>query len=69
MVRNVAEQLAGRAAVVQIETDKNQDLADRFQVRSIPVFHLLRAGQSIAQLVGVQSAEALINWFQREVKA
>jgi thioredoxin 2 len=64
-VRNIAEQLAGKAAVVQINTQENQALASRFGVRGIPVVMLVKQGKAVDKLVGAQTAEAVLAWFRR----
>jgi thioredoxin 2 len=64
-VRKVAELLAGKAAVVQVNTQENPALAGRFGVRGIPVMYLLRSGKSVDQLGGAQTAEAVLNWFKQ----
>jgi thioredoxin 2 len=58
--------LAGRAAVIQINTESNPRLAARFGVRGIPVLHLLKKGVSLDQLPGAQSADAIVAWFRRK---
>jgi len=65
VVRNVAEKLAGQAAVVQINTQENPVLASRFGVRGIPVLVLIKHGQAVAQLVGSQPLEAIMAWFRQ----
>lgn len=65
-VRKAAELLAGKAAVVQVNTQENPVLAGRFGVSGIPVVFLLRGGRIIGQLAGVQTAEALLAWFRRQ---
>lgn len=65
MVRTVAAKLAGKAAVVQINTEESPTLASRFAVRGIPVIMLLRYGKIVDQLAGAQTAEALLDWFRR----
>jgi thioredoxin-like negative regulator of GroEL len=65
-VQKAAELLAGRAAVIQINSEENPRLAGRFAVRSIPVLHLLHGGTSQDQLPGAQSAEAIVAWFRRK---
>ncbi len=64
-VKKVAEKLAGKVAVVQINTQNNPLLAGRFNVRGIPALFLLRQGRIIDQLSGAQSSGAIISWFQR----
>jgi thioredoxin 2 len=61
----VAEKLAGRAAVVQINTQENPALSSRFGVSGIPVILLLRNGQLDEQLAGARSAEEILAWFRR----
>lgn len=61
----MAEKLAGKAAVVQIDTQQNQVLASRFNVRGIPVTILLRNGRVIDQLSGTRSAEEVLAWFRQ----
>jgi thioredoxin 2 len=63
----VAELLAGKAAVVQINTQENPVLAGRFGVRGIPVVMMLRNGRVVDQLAGAQSTEALLAWFRRQM--
>jgi len=64
-VRIVAEKLAGKAAVVQINTRDNQALAARFAIRSIPVILLLNSGRVVEQLAGAQTPENVLAWFRR----
>jgi thioredoxin 2 len=64
-VRTVAERLAGKAAVLQINTQDNPKLAVRFGVRGIPVIMLLQNGRTVAQLAGAQTAEAVRAWFHQ----
>jgi len=64
-VRNVAEKLAGQAAVLQINTQENPSLASRFGVRGIPVIMLLKQGRVVDQLSGAQTTEAILSWFRR----
>jgi len=65
-VRRVAELLAGKAAVVQVNSQENPVLAGRFGVSGIPVVFLLRNGRIVDQLGGAQTAEALLAWFRRQ---
>jgi thioredoxin 2 len=58
--------VAGKAAVVQINTQDSPALAARFGVRGIPVIKLLRGGRVVAELAGAQPVEAVVAWFQRQ---
>ena len=61
----MAESLAGCAAVVQVNTQENPNIASRFGVRGIPTLYLLEQGRVVDQLGGAQPAEAVVAWFRR----
>jgi thioredoxin 2 len=65
-VRNVAERLAGKAAVVQINTQENPVLASRFGIRGIPIIIQLNQGKVVSQLTGAQSIESVLTWFRNQ---
>jgi thioredoxin 2 len=67
VVRTVAEKLAGQAAVVQINTQDNPQLATRFGIRGIPAMVLVKQGRVVDQLPGAQSLDAVLAWFRRKV--
>jgi putative thioredoxin len=50
----VAGEQAGKLKVVKVNTDENQDLAQQFQIRSIPAVKLFRGGKVIAEFLGAQ---------------
>jgi thioredoxin-like negative regulator of GroEL len=64
-VRTAAEKLAGSAAVIQINTADNPQLATRFGVTGIPVVYLLQRGEVVSKVAGAQTAESLLSWFRR----
>lgn len=61
----MAEKLAGRAAVVQVNTDENPQLSSRFGVTGIPVLLLIKKGRVVDKVTGAQTAEAVVEWFRR----
>lgn len=67
MVRNIAEKLAGQAAVVQINTQENPGVASRFGIRGIPAILFLKQGRVIDQLPGAQPLDAVLSWFRRKL--
>jgi thioredoxin 2 len=66
VVRTLAEKLAGQAALVQINTQDNPNLAARFGIRGIPATVLMKQGRVIDQLPGAQSLDAVLAWFRRK---
>jgi putative thioredoxin len=50
----LAAENAGKLKVVKVNTDENQDLAQQFQIRSIPAVKLFRGGRVVAEFLGAQ---------------
>jgi putative thioredoxin len=54
VLEQVADETEGQVKVVKVNTDENQDLAQQFQIRSIPAVKLFRGGRVVDEFVGAQ---------------
>ena len=61
-VRKVASNLAGKAIVLKVDTDALGDLAQRYQVQSIPNFALFSGGRLVRQRAGAIDHRQLERW-------
>ena len=57
-----ATEMAGKAIVVKVDTEKYPQLAGRFDVRGIPNFVVLFGGRVVTQQAGVVGREQLQQW-------
>ena len=62
MVAKVAESMVGKALVLKVDTEKDPDLAARYQVRGIPNFVVLKNGKTLMQKAGVSDAREMQRW-------
>ena len=58
-VKKAAGNLAGRALVLKVDTDANQELAGRFNIRSIPTIAVFANGREVNRLSGARPAAAI----------
>lgn len=58
-ILDVAERMDGTAKVVQIDIDKEKELAERFRIQSVPTFIIFKNGKQLWRQSGVISAMAL----------
>jgi len=60
IIKEVATAMAGKAKVGKINVDENPQLAQKYNVMSIPTLMIFKGRTVVKQLVGVQSKETLI---------
>jgi thioredoxin 2 len=63
-VARAAVDMAGRAVVVKVDTERHPELAARFNVRGIPNFAVFSGGRLVTQQAGVVDHEQLENWLR-----
>ena len=61
-VAKVAAEMAGRAVVVKVDTERYPQVAARFNVRGIPNFVVFSAGRPVMQQAGVVDHQQLESW-------
>ena len=57
-----AKQLDSRVRAIKVDTEKLQETARRFAIRSIPTLILLRDGEEVARQAGALDANAILRW-------
>jgi len=63
-VARTAADMAGKAVVLRVDTEKYPQLAGRFHVRGIPNFVVLSGGRVVMQQPGVVSHEQMEQWLK-----
>ena len=63
-VHELAKEMAGRALVLKVDTERNQELAAQFRVQSIPNFVVLRNGQVVMQRPGLAPRAEMRRWLE-----
>jgi thioredoxin 2 len=63
-VARAAQEMAGKAVVLKVDTERVPELAARYNVSGIPNFAIFRQGNLVRQQAGVVPAEQLKQWLQ-----
>ncbi len=64
-VAQVARELAGRALVMKVDTERHPELAARYNVQGIPNFAVFAGGELRFQQAGVVDAHTMKGWLER----
>ena len=64
-VKKVASDMAGRAVVLKVDTERQPGLASRFNIRGIPTFIVFRGGQIASQQPGMVQAPQMRAWLEK----
>jgi thioredoxin 2 len=63
-VAKTAEDMAGKAVVIKVDTEKYPQIAGRFNVRGIPNFVVLSGGRVIIQQPGLVGHDQMEHWLR-----
>jgi thioredoxin 2 len=64
-VQRTAAEMAGRAIVLKVDTERSPDLAQRFSIMSIPNFVVMKEGRVVHQQPGLVDHRQMISWLER----
>jgi len=59
VLEEIAQEYEGKAKIVKINVDDNQNSAAQFGVRSIPTLILFKNGNEVEKIIGVQGKDKL----------
>jgi len=68
-VKALAQEMAGRALVLKVDTESHPELAARFRVQGIPNFVVLRQGQTVFQQPGLVGRGQMRSWLETAAAA
>ena len=63
-VARAAQAMEGKALVLKVDTEKEQALALRYRVQSIPNFMVFRDGKVVKQQPGVVGSDVMQGWLR-----
>lgn len=63
-VARAAQDMAGQAVVLKVDTERHPELAARYNVRGIPNFAVFYRGKPVVQQAGVVDHNQLENWLR-----
>lgn len=66
-VARTATDMAGQALVLKVDTERNPQLAARYNVRGIPNFAVFAAGRLVQQQAGLVSHDVMENWLRAAI--
>jgi thioredoxin 2 len=64
-LKRVAREMAGKALVLKVDTEKHPELAARFRVSGIPNFIVFSRGEPVFQQAGAVGHRELRSWLER----
>ena len=64
-VEALAKEMAGRALVLKVDTQAHPDLANLYQVQSIPHFAVFRGGKLHMQRSGLAPRSEMRKWLEQ----
>ncbi len=63
-VAQTAKEMAGKAVVVKVDTERHPELASRFKIQGIPYFAVFAGGRPVVQQAGLVDHKQMESWLQ-----
>lgn len=60
IIEELEQEFAGKAKVLSLDVDANQQTASEFQVMSIPTLIFFKNGKAVERVMGLQRKDALV---------
>lgn len=61
IIKEVAQEIGEKVRVIKIDIDKNQSLAQRYQVRGVPTLALFKDGEVVWRESGVKTKHQIVS--------
>jgi thioredoxin 2 len=63
-VAQTAKDMAGKAVVIKVDTERHPQLSARFNIRGIPYFAIFAAGKPVVQQAGLVDHNQMESWLK-----
>lgn len=63
----VAKQMEPRLRFAKLDTERNQQIAARWRIQSIPSLLIFKQGKEVARISGALPAGQLVSWIERNL--
>lgn len=64
VLEGLSEELAGKVAFFNADSDENMDLAMKYRIQSIPALLLFKNGKEVSRTVGFQPKESILKFIE-----
>jgi len=61
VIKELAKEVSGKVRIIKIDVDKNQAIAQRYNVKGVPTLVLFKNGKILWRQSGFQTKQALLN--------
>ncbi len=68
VLEQIAKSKAGIVRVAKIDTEKNQQIAAKYKIKSIPTLMLFKGGKKIKEMAGALPKQQLEAWINSSLK-
>lgn len=67
IIKEVSKAIDGKVRIIKIDIDKNQKLAQKYQVRGVPTLALFKDGKIVWRESGVKTKTQIINVLEQNL--
>ena len=65
VIEKIAEEMGDKLKVCKVNVDENHELAEKYEIMTIPAFIVIKNGAEAGRTIGVQPKEDILNLITR----
>ena len=65
LIDQIAEEMGDKLKVCKVNVDENHELAEKYEIMTIPAFIVIKNGAESGRTIGVQPKEDILNLITR----
>ncbi|SLM29773.1 Thioredoxin [Desulfamplus magnetovallimortis] len=69
IIDGLIKKFKGNTSIIEMDIDKNRELAEKYMIQSIPTLILFKNGREIKRFVGIQTEATLSNSLNQAIES
>ncbi len=67
IVEDIAQEVSGKVKVLKVNVDEENELAEKYQISTIPTLVLIKNGEAVKNIIGLRDKNELLRFINSNI--